>query len=475
MDKYLLEILKEVNTIIIPGLGALTITNNKTGEVMFMPYLKHDDGNLAKFIAEKEGIDLNDAKNIIARYVREIESKLNVGETYDMFRFGSFSKNADGDVEFHSWRDNKETELSEKQDEHAQKSNEEVPIAVVTDEKPVKQEETIQEGTPEQKENAVAAQVPETENLPKKEDSMTTSAEEKLTSSQPEEIKEEIKEETKEEIKEETKESPMEVEVHFSEESTAVVVPPMPSSEPKQAPQEKEPLEKTTSIPPTEEKPEEIAVNASVKDESHKKEVTKTTTAQIKHDNIPSTTTPVESGTTKKRGVLFYSMVAGFVLVIGSALTIALFYNSLEPYLPFVGKSEADTTAVETKNEEPALETSDEEEAENESTSEPSENFSTTDEETATPNQGASENTKTRSNSPRISATGNGKYYLIVGSFRVKGNAERFSSDINESSVIECNNAFYVVLGSYDSSAEAKAHLKDVTGNFKPWVFQIPC
>ena len=56
MDKYLLEILKEVNTIIIPGLGALTITNKDTGEIMFMDYLKHDDGQLAEYIAQKEFI-----------------------------------------------------------------------------------------------------------------------------------------------------------------------------------------------------------------------------------------------------------------------------------------------------------------------------------------------------------------------------------------------------------------------------------
>jgi len=76
MDKYLLEILKQVSTIIIPGLGALTITNQKTGEIMFMPYLKHDDGKLSAHIAGKEGWDENEAKNLIAKYVREIQAEL---------------------------------------------------------------------------------------------------------------------------------------------------------------------------------------------------------------------------------------------------------------------------------------------------------------------------------------------------------------------------------------------------------------
>ena len=103
MDKYLLEILKEVNTIIIPGLGALTITDSDSGDIMFMPYLKHDDGELSKYIANKEGMEVNEATNLIAKYVREILNTLDKGESYDMFQFGSFAKDASGDIEFRTW------------------------------------------------------------------------------------------------------------------------------------------------------------------------------------------------------------------------------------------------------------------------------------------------------------------------------------------------------------------------------------
>ena len=103
MDQYLLQILKDTNTIIIPDLGALTITNAEKNEVMFMPFLKHDDGKLSAHIAAKEGIDENEAKNIVAKHVREIKAKLDQGSTYDMFQFGTFSKGADGDIEFENW------------------------------------------------------------------------------------------------------------------------------------------------------------------------------------------------------------------------------------------------------------------------------------------------------------------------------------------------------------------------------------
>ena len=107
MDKYLVEILKAFKTIIIPGLGALNLTNPETGECLFMPYLKYDDGKLSQYISETEGMSDNDAKNLIAKYVRKIEAKLNSGESYDMYQFGSFIKNSSGDIEFISW--NKET------------------------------------------------------------------------------------------------------------------------------------------------------------------------------------------------------------------------------------------------------------------------------------------------------------------------------------------------------------------------------
>ncbi|MCE3295745.1 MAG: hypothetical protein K0R65_1459 [Crocinitomicaceae bacterium] len=102
MDKYLLQILHDVNTIIIPGLGALTVTNKASGEIMFMSFLKHDDGNLAKYISEKENIPENDAKNLIAKYVRDIQAKLDTGDTYDMYQFGRFIKK-NGEIDFESW------------------------------------------------------------------------------------------------------------------------------------------------------------------------------------------------------------------------------------------------------------------------------------------------------------------------------------------------------------------------------------
>lgn len=102
MNNYLLQLLKEVKTLIIPGLGALTVTNEATGEILFMPYLKFDDGTLAKHIASKEGIEQNDASNMISKFVREVTAELDKGNSYDMYQFGRFVK-VDGEIAFEVW------------------------------------------------------------------------------------------------------------------------------------------------------------------------------------------------------------------------------------------------------------------------------------------------------------------------------------------------------------------------------------
>jgi cell division septation protein DedD/nucleoid DNA-binding protein len=114
MNNYLLQLLKEVKTLIIPGLGALTVTNESTGEILFMPYLKFDDGTLAKHIVSKENMDLNDATNMISKFVREVTAELDKGNSYDMYQFGRFVK-IDGEIAFEAWgtnpsNDEKQTE-----------------------------------------------------------------------------------------------------------------------------------------------------------------------------------------------------------------------------------------------------------------------------------------------------------------------------------------------------------------------------
>lgn len=102
MNKYFIQLFLRENTVILPGFGALTAPNGNVEEIMFMPYLKTDDGKLADFIVETEGIDHQDAQNTIAKFIREMETNLSKGDSFDIFQFGSFFKNDSGEIEFKS-------------------------------------------------------------------------------------------------------------------------------------------------------------------------------------------------------------------------------------------------------------------------------------------------------------------------------------------------------------------------------------
>lgn len=139
MNNYLLQLLKEVKTLIIPGLGALTVTNESTGEIMFMPYLKFDDGTLAKHIASKENMEINDASNMISKFVREVTAELDKGNSYDMYQFGKFLK-IDGEIAFEAWNGGNSDEPAKKEEPKAE------PVKPVVEEQkpePVKAPEPV--------------------------------------------------------------------------------------------------------------------------------------------------------------------------------------------------------------------------------------------------------------------------------------------------------------------------------------------
>ncbi len=100
MNKYLIEILKNHSSLILPGIGALMVTNKKTGEIKFNPHLTFNDGALASFISTEEGIDKAEAQNKVAKFTSEIKTTVDKGETYDIFEFGTIYKDENGDLAF---------------------------------------------------------------------------------------------------------------------------------------------------------------------------------------------------------------------------------------------------------------------------------------------------------------------------------------------------------------------------------------
>src|SRR5690606_11986639 len=61
---------------------------------------KFNDGSLAKFSVENEGVDSQNAEQQITKFVKEAEAELNKGNAFDMFDLGSLYKDKDGNIAF---------------------------------------------------------------------------------------------------------------------------------------------------------------------------------------------------------------------------------------------------------------------------------------------------------------------------------------------------------------------------------------
>lgn len=416
MDKYLLDILKEVNMIIIPGLGALSLTNRDTGEIMFMPYLKHDDGNLSKFIAEKEGWEENDAKNLVAKYVRDIEAKLNVGESYDMFQFGSFSKDKSGDIQFTSWKAPVTEEVVEITEEVEVGETPIANILPVEDQKEEKEESVFVEET-------VVAEILDEPEIEIEETPSEIIIEEE-SYGMPEAIEEPLVAETipAQEEKETIQETIVENNIEYSEAQQ---------------------WEDDLDIPPI-----------SAKAERPKKPVLE----KAKKDR-------------KKRSPLFYAMLVLIVLLVGGGTTLGLFYNQIKSIIVSSNVSEDATILAEKQFEFSEEAKPDEEPEAQEDITE------AVPEEIQVEKEEVKEVVKTN---PTPAPQDFGKsYQIITGSFQNKDFAERFNSRMesegNQSAVLGPINSVYLIsIGSYATENEAKEALKAKKAAYpKAWVLKM--
>lgn len=100
MDKFLIELLQLNNAVILPDFGSIVIANETTGEVMFNEYLKFNDGKLIALLVANSTMDAQDASNMVAKYIRDIQIQLDKGESYDIFGLGSFQKDKNGSIIF---------------------------------------------------------------------------------------------------------------------------------------------------------------------------------------------------------------------------------------------------------------------------------------------------------------------------------------------------------------------------------------
>lgn len=468
MVKYLLEILKEHNTIIIPGLGALTVTNADTGEIMFMPYLQHDNGKLAEYIAEKDGIDEADAKNIVAKFVREIKAELDKGETYAMFELGEFVKKDDGDIEFTHWSNLNDTDdavmtesptivaeeppVNEAREEEETKEEIEIVLPVETEQdQPTEEEleiretieETIQEV--EEKEEVKVDIVPPVVETP----------------IAPEEPKIELTEEEieiKHVIEEAFEEAP-DVELETTSQDD---VPPIASAEPKF-------FEESSHVPNEgtfEPSPEHQPVTQEPEERAPLTEEEKAAAGEI-----------IEDEKKDKGGVGFWiTLILFALLIIGGGAYVGRNYNDLKQYIPFLADEETEKPEEKSLKEqmyETIHGTEEDSETENTASSEDMNESVEEPEEIVEEPEIIPEEPeviekpkvveKPKVTAPVVSSSSSGPYKVIAGAFSSEDNANRLAAEFRakgyNSEVFMKGELHAVSMQSYATSEEANANL----------------
>ncbi len=508
MDKYLLEILKQTNTIIIPGLGALTITNEDTGEIMFMPYLKHEDGNLAEYIAKNEGWEENDAKNLIAKYVRDIKAKLEKGEEYSMYQFGTFVMQ-NGDIEFVNWN-NETSKIHEIMESSEVEVNEtEVidsrnqPNAGDTLEVQEKQQEMLDKV--EAVENSVQDDI-ESDNSQKEEQANLTdpsigidsrnlpnNGDSEEVQNQAQEMLDKVEEiEVDQQIENQSEASPSTNDK--TEESTEEIniVPLIPVFE---AIEEENDLD-NDSVSNTEEEiiskdSEEITI-APVENQ-HARTPDEEETVLILNSEVPDNDVAVEEKVyyqeviiveKKRRGAGFWLLLVLLFLLIGGGTYVALNYDQVKSY--FIAKNDTSTVKDDQSSEEDLQN--------NETIIDP--NADTTVDTTSmvenmeeTNNDVAEmpiveESVKTTNIKPNIESVNKPDagtpYHVIGGAFMVKSNADNYAqklaNDGNPSVIVGRFDSLYLVsIKSFPTSDAAKSNLGDLQSvSTNAWVFKWP-
>lgn len=448
MDQYLLQILKDTNTIIIPGLGALTITNATTGEIMFMPYLKHDDGKLSSHIAEKEGIEENEAKNIVAKHVREIQTSLDKGDSYDMFQFGTFTKGSDGDIEFQNWSSDKKSEA---------------PKAAPKKEKPVEEKKAepkkeAKKETPKPK--AAKVEKPKAEAKPKAEPKKPAPKKEEKSASA--------------KASSDTQKAPVK--------PIAVVKPEVPKKEeakvPTKEPKKETPKAETTPKPekkveaPVDKKVAPVAAKTVVppapKKEMNIAEKEEFSKSVNKLDKLKKDKADGEKK--KKRGVGFYMLMVFVLLIVAGGTYFAIDYDNLKQHVPFL----ADT---EVKKEEPKeldklKENIGDEEEDDSEVIEELVDEEPVDEEVVEP-----EVVEEPEPVVAINTSNDKPFHIIAGAFTSADNAARLVEKIKAmgypAKVIVRGSQNVVSVQSYNSKAEAQAAISSVQDAApKGWVLE---
>ena len=471
MIQYVEKLFQESKTIILPGLGALTITNPDTKEMMFMPYLKHDDGVLSGFIEKEAGVSSEESKKMVSDEVHQILNEIEAGKSVPFGTFGSFTKDADGDLTFENTSNNDEPQITPEKKE----AKEETPKK---DEKKEAEEVAAQKAA---KEAETKKQAEEAAKKKAQEEAVAKKAAQEAKANKASEEAEAKKEVAEEKQKEAEKVSPAAAPISSKEE---MKVTPKAAEKPKESPKPTERPKETTAKSTVNQVIPDLATNKEATSGKNILEKEEIAANQQKLDQLKKVKEQPQKKK-RKRGAGFYILLSLLIIIVAGGTFVALNYEEAKEYLPFLADSEA---AEPTKESDGILEKVKEKASEPESTeteqpeTEPIENTTESEEEAS--NEETVEETpvqetpkQTPSPTPAVSGSNNQPFHIVAGVFSEASNAERLADKIKgmgyPAKTFSRGAQTVVSVQSYATAAEAQAALSSVQDAApKGWVLE---
>jgi hypothetical protein len=455
MDKYLKQLLEKYAKVILPSFGAIVVENEETGNLMLNEYLSYNDGKLDDLIVSESNMELQEAQNMIAKYIRDIQVQIDKGESYDIFKLGRFYKNDDGDIEF-------EGNLKDGPKSQGKKDSSKI-VATKDSESDIKKEEK-----------------------PKKEEAPKPKDEKKET--KPEPKKEESKKETKVESKDnkESKSDSKSTEkenkfVAKKEKDEANANKAKLNTDAKKKKEEAKANKAKLKAEAKKKKEEAKANKAKLKADAKKdaKSSNKTKTEKVKNEK-----TPKDQKKKKRFGAFFWIAIIILAIASGGLIYVGLNYEQVKTYMGWnkfekekVALKESKEETKEAKEEQESIEI----EANENSVSDTTEasNVEFDEEGNVAEKEEEVEEKPTTSTAPSsVNTSSTGTHHLIAGSFSNKSNAEGLVEDLkskglNARILGKFGDLHFVAAESYNSSEEAQTDLSRVRQQTSgAWIFK---
>jgi len=453
MDKYIKQILLEENTIILPKLGALTVTSASTGEMMFLSYLNYDDGKLAKFVAEKENISVDEAREIIKTFVDDIKEKIDSDQVFNLGKLGKFSKKNDEIL----FEDHSTSEIQEEE------TSEQINIIEVegSDNNVPNEDETKNEIIEEIVENEQIVELETEQPAAKSLDDILNAPAQEIIEKESETDASVLQESvTVETIIPESK---------IEEEPKTIVNEPIIEFLDVPATATPDPVATRTQLEDKVQVENSYTPNANTTVNSDKSEIINQNieeTEQIKPETkVKAKTEKIKPKKEKiikpkkKRGAFFWILIVLLGLVFTGGILTFMFYDQVKKYIPFIDNTEIkaqkliNSDSIETlNNSAEALEAAENERIKSEENTE-----SSPETEVAAETIPEETNQKPENNEVApISSSSNGSFHVIIGTFSNQANAEKLAQKKGGSTtVIEQGNRYLVSLSSHATRSEA--------------------